>query len=96
MVKAYSEHNGNLHLKIESKKLLSGKCQVKFYVNGVGLKSLYGYTLVEPDRTLKDVILELKDKLAGINGYENFCQGHLFSIRRSSRSFDGHFMIFKN
>ncbi|WP_226390212.1 hypothetical protein [Penaeicola halotolerans] len=49
-------------MKIETKKLPSGKCQVKFTMDGQ--KKTYGYVLVEPNRKLSDVIDEIKERIA--------------------------------
>ena len=43
-------------LRLSSKKLDSGKCQVKFFATVRGNKDLYGYVLVEADQTLKEVV----------------------------------------
>lgn len=96
MRNAYCPTLQEVQLKIESKKLHSGKCQVKFYVMKDGEKNLYGYALVESGRTVKEVVDEIKGRLAGIEGYESYCQSHLFSIQKNHRNFDGNFMIFRN
>ncbi len=90
----YSERYDGMQLKIESKKLKSGKCQVKFFTNGLLNDNFYGYTLVEGDKTLMEVVRELKDKLIRIGNVDNFYQQNLFSIKRNqTRSED--FVIFK-
>ncbi len=96
MRNSYYTAPGEVQLKIESKKLHSGKCQVKFYVMNEGTKNLYGYALVESGRTVKEVVNEIKNRLEGIQGYESYYQSHLFSIQKNHRNFDGNFMIFRN
>lgn len=96
MRNSYYTAPGEVQLKIESKKLQSGKCQVKFYVMNEGTKNLYGYALVESGRTVNEVVNEIKNRLEGIQGYESYCQSHLFSIQKNHRNFDGNFMIFRN
>jgi len=96
MPNTYSEHYGDVHLKIESKKLHSGRCQVKFYVTGTAKPNVYGYTLVEADRTLKEVVEELKSRLSSIGEVNAYYQRNLFSIRRRHGNMWHNFMIFKN
>lgn len=67
-------------LKLSSKKLNSGKCQVKFYATVRGHKDLYGYVLVEADQTLKEVVTGIKHKLTTIHHTRDFHQIHLYSI----------------
>ena len=83
-------------LKIESKKLKSGKCQVKFYLTSRGRQDLYGYTLVEAGKSLREVVHELRSRLEDIDGYEFFYQNNLFSIRRNNQSLLNNMLIFKN
>jgi hypothetical protein len=96
MQTVYSEKSGDMQIKIESKKLNSGKCQVKFYITGISSMELYGYTLVDSERTLTDVMRELKEKLFKMGGYENFYQDNLFSINRNNPIFTDNMVIFKN
>jgi hypothetical protein len=90
----YSERYDGLQIKIESKKLKSGRCQVKFFAKGLLKDDFYGYTLVEGDKTLMEVVREIKAKLTNIGNIDNYYQQHLFSINRS-RSHAEDFVIFK-
>jgi uncharacterized UPF0160 family protein len=67
-------------LKLSSKKLSSGKCQVKFYATVRGQRDLYGYVLVEADQTLKEVVTSIKRKLITIHHTRDFHHIHLYSI----------------
>lgn len=96
MQKFYSEHIGNIQLKIESKKLHSGKCQVKFYVTGERIKNMYGYTLVDSDRTLKEVVKEIRERVSSIKEINNYYQKNLFSIMKRDNDIWHNFMVFKN
>jgi hypothetical protein len=80
-------------LKISSKKLNSGKCQVKFYATVEERKDLYGYVLVDGDQTLKDVINKIKSKLTTISMTRDFHHIHLYSIGKSAQD-DLGFIIF--
>ncbi|HYG37818.1 MAG TPA: hypothetical protein VD908_04330 [Cytophagales bacterium] len=48
--------NSALKFKISSKKLSSGKCQVKFSLKEEKRKEVYGYALVDSKLTLKEVV----------------------------------------
>ena len=96
MRRTYSEMYEGMELKIESKRLQSGKCQVKFYVSGDVLNNLYGYTLVDSKATLKQVVSQIKVKLSSIKDYSNYYQQGLFSIGKIPIGESENFMIFKN
>jgi len=80
-------------LKLYSKKLKSGKCQVKFYASIKERKDLYGYVLVDADKTLKDVVINIREKLRTIRQTKEFHHLHLYSIGKIGRD-DMNFMIF--
>ncbi len=81
------------HLRLSSKKLNSGRCQVKFSATIDRKKDLYGYVLVESDHTLKDVVSRIKEKLITIKHNKDFQQIHLFSIGKEKQD-DMRFIIF--
>lgn len=90
----YCERYDGLQLKIECKKLKSGKCQVRFQTHGLLQEEFYGYTLVEGEKTLKDVVREIKARLVRIGKLDHYYQQNLFSINLGiSRKDD--FVIFK-
>lgn len=72
-------------LKLSSKKLRSGKCQVKFYATVRDKKDLHGYVLVESDQTLKSVVNGIKDRLHTIHESVDFQHIHLYSIGKRSQ-----------
>jgi len=96
MQETYNENGDNYQLRIESKRLRSGKCQVKFYIANTTEQNLYGYTLVESSRTLKEVVVEIKHLLNKVGRYENYYQNNLFSISRTNSKFRDNFVLFKN
>lgn len=93
---SYKGLDWDAQLKIESKKLKSGKCQVKFYLMSKRRQKLYGYTLVESGKSVKDVVMELRARLEDIEGYEYFYQNNLFSIKRNNQSLLSNMLIFRN
>lgn len=80
-------------LKLTSKKLKSGKCQVKFYATIHDRQDLYGYVLVDAHQTLKDVVVSIQEKLLTIRNARDFHHLHLYSIGKSGQD-DLNFMIF--
>jgi len=90
----YSERYDGMHLKIESKKLKSGKCQVKFYPKGILVENFYGYALVDGDKPLTEVVKEIKTKLRKVGSINSFYHQHLFSIKRNNLPAED-FVIFR-
>ncbi|MEP1032227.1 hypothetical protein [Ekhidna sp.] len=67
-------------LRITSKKLSSGRYQVKFFATIREEKQLYGYVLVEAGETLKSVISRIKKRLKELDyGYESN-HFHLYNV----------------
>lgn len=85
--------NDDYSLRLKSKKLKSGKCQVKFYATIKERKDMYGYVLVDSDKTLKDVVINIKEKLRAIRQTRDFHHLHLYSIGKWGRD-DMNFIIF--
>ena len=96
MEEIFSENGEHYQLRIESKKLCSGKCQVKFYLANTAEQNMYGYTLVESGSTLKDVVIEIRQLLDKVGRYENYYQSNLFSISRTNSKFRDNFVLFKD
>jgi len=90
----YSERYEGLQIKIESKKLKSGKCQVKFFTDGLLGEDFYGYALVEGDKTLMEVIREIKARLSNVGNINNYYHQNLYSIKRDRQRVED-FVIFK-
>lgn len=85
--------NDRYQLKLSSKKLRSGKCQVKFHATVRDRRDLHGYVLVESDQTLKNVVLNIKDRLHTIHQTQDFHQIHLYSIGKRNQG-DMNFIFF--
>ncbi len=69
-------------LRLVSKKLNSGRCQVKFFAKLPGKGSLYGYVLAEAHDTLKGVVEGILTKLRNIGSHADFRHRHLYSIQK--------------
>ena len=89
----YSERYEGMQLKIESKKLKSGKCQVKFRTQGLTEKDFYGYVLVDGSKTLREVVGEIKEKLMEIGDPARYYQQNLYSLGSRNEA-EQEFVIF--
>lgn len=81
-------------LRISSKRLNSGRYQVKFFATIREEKDLYGYVLVNADETLKTVIKKIKSRLQTIDSTSEHNHFHLYSIGHQSQD-ELNFMIFQ-
>lgn len=79
----YSERYDGMQIKIERKKLKSGKWQVKFFTDGLLAEDFYGYALVEGDKPLMEVVREIKARLTKVGSINNYYQQNLYSIKRN-------------
>ena len=69
---------GIQRLKIESKRLKSGKCQVKYQVEVIGKKHRYGYLLADPKQTMEETVLQIIHTMGSKND-------HLYSVRKKKQ-----------
>ncbi|MEQ8904121.1 hypothetical protein [Ekhidna sp.] len=72
-------------LKISSKKLNSGRYQVKFFATIRRDKELYGYVLVEADETLKSVIKRIRRRLKELDSSVEYHHFHLYNIGQETQ-----------
>ena len=84
-VRAAVSCSDSFNLKLSTKRLKSGKCQVKFSARVREARDLYGYVLVDSDQTLKSVVTNLEDRLHNIQQATDFQQIHLYSIGKRSQ-----------
>lgn len=81
-------------LRITSKKLSSGKFQVKFFATIKKEKELYGYVLVDSDETLKSVINRIRKRLKILDSSIEYKHFHLYNIGQEV-DVEPNFMIFE-
>ena len=81
-------------LKISSKKLTSGRFQVKFFATIKSDKQLYGYLLVESSETLKSVINKISKRLKVLDHTHEYQHFHLYHIGKESQD-ESNFLIFE-
>ncbi|MEM7107016.1 MAG: hypothetical protein AAF519_02230 [Bacteroidota bacterium] len=74
----------NYKLKLKSKRLKSGKCQIQFFVSSGNRPTHYGYLLAESGTTLKEVVgrIESKVKVVFSSDYPN---SHLFNLNERGK-----------
>lgn len=81
-------------LRISSKKLNSGRYQVKFYATIKDEKDIYGYVLVDAEETLKTVISKIRKRLQTIDCTSEHHHFHLYNMGHSFHN-ELNFMIFQ-
>ncbi len=91
---SYREIYDGIELSIESKKLRSGKCQIKFHTYGLLKEGYYGYMLTDGGKSLKEIIMEIKSRLRVIGDPGVYFQRNLFSIEKRESGPDD-IMIFR-
>lgn len=69
-----------LKIKIQPKRLASGKCQVRFQAEWANHRSCYGYVLTEPDTLLKDMMGQLKTELRMMQDKDQFYHANLYKL----------------
>ena len=67
-------------LRITSKLLPSGKCQVKYSFQIEADRLLYGYLLEDKGTTLKDVVKKIEYRVKGISNPDHFFHEHLYKL----------------
>ena len=71
------------NLKLSSKRLKSGKVQVKFQVKGEQSGKQYGYLLTEPKTSLRDVVAKILETYSDRVSIGQ--QRHLYNIGRQKQ-----------
>jgi len=70
----------NGKLKLYSRKLASGRCQVKFYWNSENMNPVYGYLLTDGHRTFREVILEIRKEVDRMKSPDWYYHRHLYQL----------------
>jgi hypothetical protein len=81
------------NLKLSSKRLKSGKCQVKFSALLNKKKQLYGYVLVNAEDTLKEVVISIKSRLDLVKHRDTIHHINLYAVGTRSSLADN-FIVF--
>jgi hypothetical protein len=74
-------HHPGYKLKLTSKRLKSGRCQIKFTVSGKSRESCYGYLLADSGCTLRQVVELIEDRVRNLDNPEMFFHGHLYNLK---------------
>lgn len=80
----FIDDNSLSKLKLSSKRLKSGKVQVKFQMQGSESGEQYGYLLTEPKASLKDVVGRILNSYQ--YGLSMGSQRHLYSVGRQRQA----------
>lgn len=81
-------------LKIQSKRLNSGRFQVNFSTNGLTTGGYYGYLLAEPKTSVTDIVNKISRHLEAMNNSERYFHKNLFSLGNRKMN-SGRILIFK-
>lgn len=80
----FNDEQTNSSLKLSSKRLKSGKVQVRFEIRGDSQMGEYGYLLAEPKTSLREVVVRIFDELG--RGGRAASQRHLFNVGEKAQS----------
>lgn len=80
-------------LKLQSKKLKSGKVQVKFTIATAGPDDCYGYVLTNAETTLKEVVKTIQMELSLLKNADQYYHQHLYAINKPKLG-EPHLMLF--
>ncbi|MDH5475196.1 MAG: hypothetical protein OEX22_05845 [Cyclobacteriaceae bacterium] len=81
----YIDNTAGYKLKIDSKKLNSGKHQVRFQTQNENEKNRYGYVLAEKDSTLKEVVEQIRIELQKMKKGDLYFHSHLYSLGKAKQ-----------
>lgn len=84
----------SVKLKIQSKKLNSGRYQINFSTDAGSCNNYYGYLLAEPQTSVTEIIEKISRHLLAFNNEERYFQRNLFSLGRRKVN-SGRILIFK-
>lgn len=82
-------------LSLASKRLTSGKCQIKFTVTESELQIMHGYMLSEAGTTLKEVVTKIEDRVKLSASADRFYHSHLYNLS-SKPAPQQDILLFKN
>lgn len=66
-------------LSLLSKRLRSGKCQIKFIITESAQEKMYGYMLTESGTTLREVVKKIERQVK-IRGEGEYYHSHLYNL----------------
>ena len=85
---------GNYKLSLLSKRLRSGKCQIKFEVTTLERKLLHGYLLSEAGATLREVVDKIEQTVKVSVEGDRLSHAHLYNLHKKQPQTD--VVIFKS
>jgi hypothetical protein len=88
-----TENGSDFHIRLYSRKLPSGKCQVKFYLDNVEGGKYYGYLLAEGKDTVSRVVARIHRCITDYSGKTGTIYSNLKTITRDRPAAD--FLLFE-
>lgn len=86
---------GSIKVRIQPKRLASGRCQVKFRAQIGEGRRCYGYMLADADAALKDVMQQLESQLNGLRDRDQFYHAHLYQLGRPKEISEMQFWVYE-
>jgi rRNA-processing protein FCF1 len=80
-------------LSLLSKRLRSGKCQIKFIISNAVQQEMYGYMLTESGTTLKEVVKKIENQVK-IRDRGEYYHSHLYNLAMKQQNEE--ILIFKS
>lgn len=80
-------------LRLDSKKLESGRYQVKFTTEGIG-EGYYGYLLTESQTSVSEVVSKISRHLLAIRNADKYLMRNLYSLGKREVN-SGRILIFR-
>ena len=88
-----TDNGSDFHIRLYSKKLPSGKCQVKFYLDNVEGSKYYGYLLAEGKDTVSRVVSRIHRCITDYSGRNSSVYNNLKMLSRDRSASD--FLVFE-
>ncbi|MEJ2005891.1 MAG: hypothetical protein P8X57_13250 [Cyclobacteriaceae bacterium] len=80
-------HSG-YKLKLTSKRLKSGRCQIKFIISNKSREQeCYGYLLADSGSTLRQVVERIEQRIRNLENPELFFHEHLYNLQERHESY---------
>lgn len=84
----------NYKLSLVSKRLTSGKCQIKFVVTEQEARVMHGYLLSDANTTLREVVFKIEERVKSSTSGDHLYHSHLYDL--TSRQAKQDIVLFKN
>ncbi|UII20959.1 hypothetical protein [Fulvivirga ligni] len=83
-------------LKLYSKKLKSGRCQIKFVVSAEDKARWHGYMLADLGSTLREVVTQIEEEVRYIEAKDVYYHTHLYNLASPVKRREKSIVVFNN